>query len=92
MKPPATARTPRAVPRDAAFPYGYKPTDEERKAVAPNEMAAAFMGGRHTVDSNEPDVQHLAQWSMSHVDDCVRAGFKDMKKVPCLEVHLNNAV
>ena len=67
--------------RDAAFPYGYTPTEQERKAVAPNEMASAFMGGRHTVDSNEPDVQHLAQWSMSHVDACVRAGFKDMKKV-----------
>lgn len=72
---------PHMDPRDAAFPYGYKPTEQERKAIAPNELASAFMGGRHTVDSNEPDVQHLAQWSMSHVDDCVRAGFKDMKKV-----------
>ena len=43
-----------------------------RKAIAPNELASAFMGGRHTVDSNEPDVQHLAQWSMGHVDDWAR--------------------
>ena len=67
--------------RDSAFPYGYQPTEQERKMVAPNEMTGVFMGGRHSVDGNEPDVQRLAQWSMSHVDECLHAQFPRFQKV-----------
>ena len=52
---------PHKDPRDSAFPFGYKPTEAERHKIAPNEYIAPFMGGRHTVDNNEPDVQKLAQ-------------------------------
>ena len=52
---------PHIDPRDAAFPYGYKPTQQERNAISPSEYSTVFMGGRHAVDSNEPDVQRLAQ-------------------------------
>ena len=78
-----------ADPRDVAFPHGYQPSDEERKLVAPLPAALVpGMGGRHTVDSNDPDIIRASQWAAARLPgaDCVRRAFPSANKVDVLRV------
>ena len=70
-------------PRDVAFPHGYRPSDADRRLVAPAAAKLmAGMGGRHSMDNNDPDVLRAAQWAAAHLigTECVRRAFPSASK------------
>jgi hypothetical protein len=76
-------------PRDVAFPHGYHPSDADRKlvAAAPARLMAG-MGGRHSMDNNDPDVLRGAQWATAHLlgTECMRRAFPSASKVELIRV------
>ena len=76
-------------PRDVAFPHGYRPSDADRKLVAPAPAKLLpGMGGRHSMDSSDPDVLRAAQWAAAHLvgTECLRRAFPSASKVELIRV------
>ena len=84
-----------ADPRESGLPHGHSGSEAERKRMALQPELMGSLGGRHTVDANEPDVLRASQYAASQLatQKCLRHSFPrasrvDMRRIVKAEAQL----
>ena len=72
-----------ADPRESGLPHGHTGSETERKRMALQPELMGSLGGRHTVDANEPGVLRASQYAASQLatQKCLRHSFPRASRV-----------
>ena len=72
-----------ADPRESGLPHGHTGSEAERKRMALQPELMGSLGGRHTVDANEPGVLRASQYAASQLatQKCLRHSFPRTSRV-----------